>query len=49
MPFRLTNRPVAFQRYINDTLIEYLDNFMIVFVDDILIYSENPKEYKEHI
>ena len=33
----------------NETLIEYLDNFYIAYLDDILIYLENPLDYKEHI
>jgi hypothetical protein len=33
----------------NKTLIEYLDNFYIVYLDDILIYLEDPLQYKEHV
>ena len=33
----------------NETLIEYLDDFCTAYLDDILIYSENPLDYKEHV
>jgi hypothetical protein len=47
--FGLTNRPVTYQRYINNILFDYLDDFYTVYLDNILIYSENKLEYKEHI
>jgi SMC interacting uncharacterized protein involved in chromosome segregation len=49
LPFGLINRPVTYQRYINNVLFEYLDDFYIVYLDDILIYSENPEEYEIHV
>jgi type III secretory pathway component EscU len=49
LPFELTNRPATFQYYMNKTLIEYLDNFCTVYLDDILIYSENLLEHTEHV
>ena len=33
----------------NETLIEYLDDFCTIYLDDILIYLENPLDYKEHV
>ena len=39
MPFGLTNVPTSFQRYINKILAEKLDIFVIVYLDDILIYT----------
>ena len=39
--FELTNEPVGFQQFINGTLMEYLNEFVTVSVDDLLIYSEN--------
>ena len=41
MPFDLFNAPVSFQRYVNKILAEKLDVFVIVYLDDILIYTEN--------
>ena len=49
LPFSLYNGPATFQRYINDVLIDYLDEFYITYLDDILIYSEDPLEYNEYI
>ena len=41
MPFSLTNVPASFQKYINKILVEKLDIFIIVYLDDILIYTKN--------
>jgi len=49
MLFKLTNGPATFQCYINDLFLDYLDQFMTVFIDDILVYSENELEHKKHI
>jgi hypothetical protein len=49
VPFGLTNGPSTFQRYINTTLIDYLDQFCSAYIDDILIYSENLEEHREHV
>ena len=49
MPFGLTNAPASFQSMINDVLREYLDEFVVVYLDDILIYSETLEEHKEHV
>ena len=42
MPFRLSNALASFQVYINKILAEKLDIFVIVYIDDILIYTEDP-------
>jgi hypothetical protein len=49
MPLRLTNRPVTFQCYVNNTFIDYLDDFLTAFVDNLLIYSDNEIEHQEHV
>ena len=47
MPFELTNAPATFQSLINATLQEYLDVFVVAYLDDVLIYSAGTLE--EHI
>nr|GFB91944.1 putative reverse transcriptase domain-containing protein [Tanacetum cinerariifolium] len=49
MPFRLTNAPAVFMDLMNQVCKPYLDKFMIVFIDDIPIYSKDKKEHKEHL
>ena len=49
MQFGFTNVPATFQRRINYILEEYLDNFIMVYLDDIIIYLNSKKEYKEYI
>nr|GEU99113.1 putative reverse transcriptase domain-containing protein [Tanacetum cinerariifolium] len=49
MPFRLTNTPAVFMDLMNRVCKPYLDKFVIVFIDDILIYSKNDKEHEEHL
>ena len=44
MPFGLSNAPAIFQRYVNKILAEQLDIFVNVYLDDILIYTKNPKQ-----
>src|SRR3954453_6153268 len=45
----LTNGPATYQRYMNDILFDYLDDFCTAYLDDILIYSEDPLEHDEHV
>ncbi|GKU13130.1 unnamed protein product [Fusarium langsethiae] len=49
MPFGLTNAPATFQRMINNVLRQYLDIFVVCYLDDILIFSDNDKEHKEYV
>ena len=49
VPFGLSNGPAVFQRFINTTFFDYLDRFMTAFIDDLLIYSKNLKEHKDHV
>ena len=45
----LTNAPTMYQRYMNDILLEYIDDFCTVYLDDILIYSDDPLEHTTHV
>ena len=47
--FRLMGGPASWQQFINDVLWEYLNKFCTAYLDDILIYSSNLREHKEHV
>ena len=49
MPFGLANTPATFQHYINSALSNLLDDCCVVYLDDILIYSDNEEEHKVHV
>ena len=46
---RLTNAPFAFQRFINDIFCDMLNEFVIVYFDDILVYSDFLKQHWKHV
>jgi hypothetical protein len=48
-PFGLKNSPSAFQRMMDEILKEYIDDFVIVYIDDLLIYSKNLEEHMKHL
>jgi len=49
MFFDLCNEFISFQKYINNTLHEYLNKFYIIYLNDILIYSNNELEHEIHV
>ena len=49
MPFGLTGGPASWQRFINDLLWEYLNEFCTAYLDNILIYSTSMKEHRQHM
>jgi len=49
MPFGLTNTPAIFQAMINDILRDFLDTFVYVYLDDILIYSPDISSHRNHV
>ncbi len=49
LPFGLTKAPATFQRIINNVLREHLDHFVVIYLDDILVFSDTLEEHKEHV
>jgi hypothetical protein len=49
MPFGLTNAPASFQAAMNNMFNEYLDEFVVIFLDDILIFSKDPSKHAQHL
>jgi hypothetical protein len=49
MSFGLTNAPSYIMYLMNIVFMDYLDKFVVVFIDDIIIYSQNEQEHEEHL
>ena len=49
MPFGLSNAPAVFQSLVNDILLDMINRFAFVYLDDIFIFSTNPEEHKTHV
>jgi hypothetical protein len=49
MSFGLTNAPAVFQHMMNDIFRKYLDHFIVIYLDNILIYSKNEEEHEYHV
>jgi len=49
MSFGLTNAPAYFMYLMNKVFIKYLDKFVVVFIDDILVFSRNEIEHEKHL
>ena len=49
MPFGLTNAPATFCNLMNDVLFDFLDSFVVVYLDDIVIYNLTLEDHLEHL
>ena len=49
MSFGLTNAPAFFMNLMNKVFMEFLDKFVVVFIDDILIYSKSEEQHEQHL
>lgn len=49
MPFELTDAPIVFMDLMNRIFQAYLDQFVVVFIDDILVYSASEEEHEKHL
>ena len=49
IPEGLTNAPALFQQFMNDVFSDMIDVSVVVYLDDILIYSDNPVDHRKHV
>ena len=49
MPFGLSNAPSTFQRLMNQTFFDLLDHFVVVYLDDVLVFSESLSDHLAHL
>jgi hypothetical protein len=49
MPFGFTNAPATFCTFMNDIFRKWLDDFVVVYIDDILVYNNSMEEHVEHL
>jgi hypothetical protein len=49
MSFGLTNSPAFFMHLMNKIFMDYLDTFVVIFIDDILVYSKSEAEHEKHL
>ena len=49
MPFGLSNAPAAFQHFMNDIFCDIVDVCITIYLDNILIYSDDPTQHKKHV
>ena len=49
MPKGLTNALARFQRFMNDTFADMIDVSVVVYLDDILVYSDDPEQHSAHV
>ena len=49
MPFGLTNAPAVFMDLMNRVFRPYVDQFVVVFIDDIVVYSKDAREHEQHL
>jgi len=49
MPFGLTNVLIIFQHLMNDVFYEYLDDFVVYYINDIVIFSKNMEDHEHHV